>query len=336
MAENILSKFGDQNDIKILVGALQAEMQKASQTPTTTANITEIEYDEEIQNRVRAESPFLRFLESKNRVQPSKSSVIGWRNKKAVTTSKFTPPNGVLSGHDAAAKEWERLTQNMKVITYPIEVDILAQMGQQTVDLIDDDRQDGYADIAARKDKSILLGDSNSDPYSFNGINKLAPSQNKEDLNGEEITIEVVDQVIDQVIAQGGVPDCLVTTARVARQLTTEQQLNEIKVNTLEFVPGGWMDSYKTPGGVIPVITDTNLVTFEEDEDGNVNIDPDSEDYCFIVDSNGILNKNLLPVSEFKLAQTDLSDKSLLATFTALGIKAPWKQGVISGIGNGT
>jgi hypothetical protein len=333
---DLMSKFGSTEDFNLLVKALQAEMQKASQTTTTTADIIEVDYDTEIQNRLISEAPFLSFLENKGRVKTSTSAVIGWRNKKGQTRSKFTPENGVLEGHDASPKDWEKLLEHMKVITYPIDVTILAQMGNQNVDLIDDDRQDGYADIATTKDKAMLLGDSTADANSFDGIAKVAPSQNKDDLNGDEITMDVVDDMIDQVIAQGGNPDCIVSTARVARTLTREQQLENITVGQVEFVPGGWMRTYYSPNGEIPVITDRNLVTFLEDEEGNVKVDPTSEDDLFVVDSNGMLNKNLLPVSEFKLAQTDLSSKSLLATFTAFGIKAPWKQGVIQGIGKGS
>jgi hypothetical protein len=341
MEGNILSKFGNQSDFKALAAALQVEMQKAAtpQTTTTTEDIIQIDYDAAIQKREITESPFLAFLEAKGRVQSSTSAVIGWRNKKAGTSSKFTPENGILADHDATAKDWEKMLQNMKVITYPIEVTMMAQMGNQNVDLIDDDRQDGYLDISTTKDKAMLLGDHTSDANSFDGIKKLAPSQNKDDLDGEPLTMEAVDTMVDKIIAQGGNPDCLVTTARAARQLTTEQQLEGIVLNPQgnEFVPGAWVRSYYTPNGEIPIITDRNLVTFSVDSDGNITqVNPTSEDDCFVVDSSGVINKNLLPVSEFNLAQTDLSTKSLLATFTAFGIKSPWKQGVISGIGNGT
>jgi len=340
MEGNILSQFGNQADFKALAAALQAEMQKAAtpQSTSTTENIIQIDYDAEIQKREIVESPFLAFLQAKGRVQSSTSAVIGWRNKKAQTSSKFTPENGILTGHEADAKDWEKELQNMKVITYPIEVTLMAQMGNQNVDLIDDDRQDGYLDISATKDKAMLLGDHTSDANSFDGIKKLAPTQNKEDLEGEPITMDVVDDMIDNIIAQGGNPDALVTTARVARQLTREQQLEGIILpNKNEFVPGAWVRSYYTPNGEIPIITDRNLVTFSIDGDGNITqVNPTSEDDCFVTDSTGVLNKNLLPVSEFNLAQTDLSTRSLLATFTAFGVKSPWKQGVISGIGNGT
>lgn len=36
--------------------------------------------------------------------------------------------------------------------------------------------------------------------------------------------MEAVDSLIDAVINKGGTPDAIVTTARSARQLTTEQQ----------------------------------------------------------------------------------------------------------------
>lgn len=333
MAE-LASQFASSGDIKELVKVLRAEMEKASkpQTTATTADIIEIDYDTDIQNRQISESPFLSFLEQKSRVKSSTSAVIGWREKGNGNVSKFTDERGLISGSlpEYGGKSWEKKLANMKVITYPIEDSIMASMGNQNVDLVDDDRQDGYLDISARRDKAFLLGDSSVDSNSYDGINKLA--ENKEDNEGEEITMDAVDDMLDRVIAKGGTPDCLVTTARVARQLTREQQLENITVGNLEFVPGGWMETYKAPTGLIPVITNKNLVTF--DEDGNV--DADSEDTLHVVDSSAVINKNLLPVSEFKLAMTKLSYDSLLATFTAFGIKAPWKLGVISGIGKGS
>ncbi|OEC87885.1 MULTISPECIES: SU10 major capsid protein [Methanobacterium] len=331
---DLASKFGSSEDINELLGLLQKEMQKTAypQDTTTTADIIEIDYDTVIQNREIAEAPFLSFLANKGRVQSSTSAIIGWREKGNGNSSKFTDERGLISGSlpEYGGKTWEKKFANMKVITYPIEVSLLAQMGNSNVDLVDDDRQDGYLDISARRDKAFLLGDHTVDANSYDGINKLA--ENKEDIDGEPISTDYVDDMLDRVIAKGGTPDCIVTTARVARQLTREQQLNDITVGNLEFVPGGWMESYKAPTGLIPVITNKNLVTL--DEDGEV--DATSEDILAVVDSSAVINKNLLPVSEFQLGMTKLSNDSLLATFTAFGIPAPWKLGVVQGIGKGS
>lgn len=328
---DLASKFGSVEDFNELVGILQKEMQKTAypQSTTTTADIIQIDYDAEIQKKEIREAPFLAFLEAKGRVQTTSSAVIGWRNKENANASSFIAELGPIA--DYGGKEWTKETANMKTIIYPISTSIMAQMGNQSVDLVDDDRQDGYLDISARKDKAMLLGDHTVDANSFDGINKMAPSQNKEDLNGAEITMADVDAMIDNVIAQGSNPDCLVTTARVTRQLTTEQQLENILNDKVEFVPGGWTRSYYTPNGEIPIITDRNLVTYETDG----SVDSASEDILAVVDSSGLINKNLLPVSEFPLAMTKLTNDSVLATFTAFGVMRPEKQGIIGGIGIG-
>jgi len=334
MAGDLASKFGSTDDFNQLLGLLQAELQKTAypQTITTTNDllITEIDYDTDIQNRQIKEAPFLAFLQNKGRVKTSTSAIIGWKEKENANGSSFVPELGPIS--DYGGKTWDTKTAQMKTIIYPISVSLMAQLGNQSIDLVDDDRQDGYLDISAKMDKAMLLGDHTVDANSFDGINKLADASNKKDLNGAEVTMDDVDEVIDAVVAKGGIVDCLVTTARVARQLVKEQQLENITVGNNEFVPGGWMSTYYTPNGIVPIITDRNLVTL--DEDGAV--DATSEDDLFVVDSSAVINKNLLPVSEFPYTLNPLLKQSLLATFTSFGIKAPWKLGALNGIGKGS
>ncbi|MDR3063264.1 MAG: DUF5309 family protein [Methanobrevibacter sp.] len=313
MSKDLASTFADAKDMNELMTMFQAEMKKATQTTSSTSEIIEIDYDNEIKTRLITEAPFLRFLEEKGRVQTSTSSVIGWRTKEAKTSSSFIPEIGGLP--DYGGKDWDKATEVMRTIVYPISVSKMAQLANGNVDLINDDRQDGYADIAARKDKAFLLGDTSTDSNSWNGINKLA--ENKVNLNNEAISMDIVDDLLDEVIAQGGNPDGIVTSARVARVLTREQQKNNFHVDKLEFVPGGWVRSYYTPNGEIPIITNRNYL------EGNL----------AIVDSSAVINKTLLPVSEFPLANTKLVDESVLATFTAFGIPSPQKLGFIENIG---
>lgn len=325
MTGDLASKFADAKDMKELMSLFQAEMQKATQSTATTEQIIEIDYLPEIKTRLITEAPFLRFLEEKGRVQTSTSSTIGWRKKDNKATGSFIPELGDIPEY--GGKDWDKEVEYMKTLVYPISNSIMAQMANSVVDLVNDDRQDGYADIAARKDKAFLLGDDTVDANSWNGINKLAESST--DLSGSQITMDIVDDMIDRVIAKGGNPDAIVTTARVARQLTREQQDKEYKIDKLEFVPGHWTRSYYTPNGEVPVITDRNLVTYNPDG----SVDPTSEDILALVDSTAVINKNLLPISEFPLAQTKLATDSVLATFTAFGIPEPQKLGVIQGIG---
>lgn len=329
MTGNLASKFGSTEDFNELLGLLKKEMQKAAapQTTATTQDllITEIDYDSTIQTRQIRESPFLAFLQQKGRVKTSTSAIIGWKEKENANGSSFIAELGPIS--DYGGKSWDTHTANMKTIIYPISVSMMAQLGNQSIDLVDDDRQDGYLDISAKEDKAMLLGDHTKDANSWDGISALA--ENTDDLAGDEITMDIVDDMLDAVIAKGGNPDCIVTTARVARQLTREQQLENIHVDQQEFVPGGWCTSYFAPTGQIPVITDRNLVTFETDG----SVDPDSKDVLEVVDSSAVINKNLLPVSEFPLAFTKLSNDYVLATFTSFGVMGPQKLGVVSGIG---
>lgn len=328
MAKDIKSKLADANEFKQMFELFKAEMNKATQTTATTEDIIEIDYDPEIKNRLISEAPLLRFLEEKGRVQTSSSSTIGWRNKENKNTSKVIGETDNLPLY--GGKDWSKEVEHMKTFVYPISVSMMAQMGNTVVDLINDDRQDGYADISAHKDKLFLLGDSGSNPDEYDGIHKLA--ENKEDLQDDVITMDIVDDMIDQVIAKGGNPDAIVTTARVARQLTREQQEKNYHIDKSEFVPGGWVRSYYTPNGDVPVITDRNLVTFNSDN----SVDKTSLDTLAVIDSKAVINKTLLPVSEFNLAMTKLTTDSVLATFTAFGIPEPQKLGVIEGIGVGS
>lgn len=325
MVQDLASKFADAKDMKELMKMFQAEMQKATQSTSSTEAIIEIDYDPEIKTRLITEAPFLRFLEEKGRVQTTTSSVIGWRTKDNKAASSFIPELGNVP--DYGGKDWGKETEIMRTLVYPISVGKMAQMANNNVDFINDDRQDGFADISSRKDKAFLFGDSSVDTNSWDGIHKLA--ENKEDLGGAPITMSQVDDMLDQVIAKGGNPDAIVTTARVARELTTEQQKKNYHVDKLEFVPGGWTKAYYAPTGEIPIITDRNATTYT----GNGAIDPNSLDTLTVIDSSAVINKNLLPVSEFPLYGTRaLADESVLATFTAFGIPSPQKLGVIEGI----
>jgi len=328
MTKDLTSKLADAEDMNALMALFKAEMEKATQTSSTTEAIIEIDYDPEIKNRLISEAPLLRFLEEKGRVLSSTSSTIGWRNKE--NKNKSSVISEIDNLPDYGGKDWAKEVEYMKTFVYPISVSMMAQLGTSVVDLVNDDRQDGYADISAHKDKLFLLGDSSSNPNEYDGIHKLA--ENKEDLQGDPITMDIVDDMIDDVIGRGGNPDGIITTARVARQLTREQQDKNYHIDKNEFVPGGWVRTYYTPNGEVPLITNRNLVTY--DSEGKV--DKESLDTLTVLDSKAVINKNLLPISEFDLARTKLTNDSVLATFTAFGIPEPEKLGVIEGIGVGS
>lgn len=324
--KNIKSQFADKETFNEIMDVFTAEMQKAAQTTTTTEDIIQVEYEKEIKTSLISEAPFLRFLEEKGRVKPSTSAAFGWYTKDPKTGAEFIAETGDIPS--SSAKEWDKVVKTQKVITYPISVSMMAQLGNTGIDLINDDIQDGFKDIAKVKNTAYLLGDSSVNSNSFDGIDKLAG--NKSNIGGEAVTMEAVDNLIDAVINKGGTPDAIVTTARSARQLTTEQQKKEQKNDTVEFVPGGWVRSYYAPTGQIPVITDPNLVTTLN----NGNVNPGSEDKLFVIDSSALISPELMPISEVDLARTKLTNDSVLANFVGFGIPNPEKLGVLSGIGS--
>jgi hypothetical protein len=306
---------------------LKNQFTKNPQTTTTTRDIIEVDYDEEIKTRLVTEAPFLRFLEEKGRIDSSDSAIIGWRNKSNKNFTQIIPETGPVPAY--GGKDWTVDKEVMRTFIYPVAVSMMSQMGNSAVDLLDDDIQDGFADISARKDKEFLLGVNNAaNPHTFNGID--AKAESTDDKAGRQITLEDVENMVDKVIAKGSTPDCIVTTARVNRQIVREQNEKQRFVNQTEFITGHETFAMMTPVGVIPIIVDRNLATF----DINNNVQPNSRDKLFVVDSKAVAGKSLMDITEFPLALTRPVHDSMLLTFTTFGISAPQKLGVISGIGN--
>lgn len=284
--------------------------------PTADVMIT-VDYDDELQRLVSHQSPFLTYLEQKGCVRDAQTAKVGYRVKKQMTTSSFIAETEDIPRHVPSYYEDE--IAKMQTLVYPIEISDLALCGVDGVDLLADEINDGYLDMAQAKDKAILNGTKAAN--GFDGfLTQLADSgKHKEDAAGpiEKDTIEIMAQ---EIIDDGGSPDAILTTAKVGRQLNDILYPEHRIVDKVDLTLGTRVTAYNAPNGKsIPIVVDPNIDT----TDGDV---------LAFVDNNSLRVRELVKPSMIPLAKTKLSTSRVLFTYFTFYNRAEYRNGIITGI----
>ena len=321
MAENLTL-----DDIVSKVAAHSAELdelRKTFQQVSDYPDSMQIEYSDVLKTKTFEKAPFLRFLESKGQVFDGKAALAGYFAE--------TPGNDDVAFIDelddipaANAESISEVKDKMKTIVAPIEVSMMAEMGNWNLDLLQRQTDKRFIEVNNKTDTALLEGLGTSAAKDFKGLNKSITTH-KEDLDGDAITEGVIDDMLEAIVNDGGNPDCIVCSYGVAKQLKAIVAPYRRYNDKIDIGLGHRVTSYESMYGTdIPILVD-----------GNWNVTANN-DKLAIVDSSTIEVRRLMPPTLITdLPVNKLAYKNVIATFlTCLNI-GEFQDGLIVGIGDG-
>ena len=299
------------------------ELKKTFQEVSDYPNSMQIEYSDVLKTKTFEKAPFLRFLESKGQVFDGKAALAGYFEE--------TPGNDdttfidELDSIPAANKESiSELTEKMKTIVAPIEVSMMAQMGNWNLDLLQRQTDKKFIRVNNKTDTALLEGLGTTASKEWKGITKSITTH-KEDLSGEPITESIIDDMLEDINNDGGNPDAIVCSYGVAKQLKAIVAPYRRYNDKIDIGLGHRVTSYESMFGTdIPILVD-----------GNFNTSADN-DKLAIIDSSTIEVRRLMPPTLITDLPVDkLAYKNVIAAFlTAINI-GEFQDGLITGIGDG-
>ena len=299
------------------------ELKKTFQEVSDYPNSMQIEYSDVLKTKTFEKAPFLRFLESKGQVFDGKAAFAGYFEE--------TPGNDdttfidELDSIPAANKESiSELTDKMKTIVAPIEVSMMAQMGNWNLDLLQRQTDKKFIRVNNKTDAALLEGLGTAASKQWKGITKSITTHT-EDLSGEKISESIIDDMLEDINNDGGNPDVIVCSYGVAKQLKAIVAPYRRYNDKIDIGLGHRVTSYESMFGTdIPILVD-----------GNFNTSADN-DKLAIIDSSTIEVRRLMPPTLITDLPVDkLAYKNVIAAFlTAINI-GEFQDGLITGIGDG-
>lgn len=197
-----------------------AELKKAMMDTTASPTSMQIEYTDELKSLVFENAPYFRFLESKGRVQNIKTTYAGFYVETDNSASSFIDEGDDIPA--ATASKYTEKTEKMKTIIHPIDISMMAQMGNQHMDLLKREIEKGFIKVTNLTDDTLLQGTGSA--KDFKGfVNQV--TTNTDDLDEEPITEDAIDDMLTQIIdGKGGNPDCIVTTNNASPRYVTVRE----------------------------------------------------------------------------------------------------------------
>lgn len=285
---------------------------------------TQIQYSPELKSKVFEKAAFFRFLESKSCVDDSfKSTYAGFYKETDNSQASWIDENDDIP--NANASEYAEDLSKMKTLIHPIDVSLMAQMGNNAIDILAREIDKGFIKVTNQLDHTLLQGTGTEAAKDFKGFTKQVTT-NVEDMQGEGISEDAIDDMLTEIIdGNGGTVDALVTTNNVAKQLKKIVAPYRRYNDKLDIGLGHRVVSYEAPNGAeIPILIDSNL--------NQVN----SKDLILFADSSTIEIKRLLPPTLMtNLPTNKLGTKNAVVSFATANVIAEFHNGIIKGIGNG-
>lgn len=320
MAENLTM-----DDIVSKIASQSAEMEELKKTFQQVSDYPtsmQIEYSDELKTKTFDKAPFLRFLESKGQVFDGKAALAGYFAE--------TPGNNDVAFIDelddipaANAESISEVTDKMKTIVAPIEVSMMAQMGNWNLDLLQRQTDKKFIEVNNKTDESLLEGLGTVASKTFKGLNKSITTH-KEDLSGAPISESIIDDMLEEIINDGGNPDCIVASYGVAKQLKAIVAPYRRYNDKIDIGLGHRVTSYESMFGTdIPILVDGNW-------------DTTGGDKLAIIDSSTIEVRRLMPPTLITdLPVNKLAYKNVIAAFLTCLNVGEFQDGLITGIGDG-
>lgn len=314
------------DDIVAKVASQSAEINELKKTFQETANYPnamQIEYSDVLQTKTFEQAPLLRFLESKGQVLDNSGALAGYfeETREANDVAWIGELDDVPEANQENIKE---VTDKMKSIVAPIEVSMLAQMGNNYIDLLARRQEQKFIDVNNKTDEAILEGTGTQASKDFAGLSKTIKS-NTVDLAGAKITEDVIDDMLEDLNNNNSNPDVIVCSYGVAKQLKAIVAPYRRINDKVDIGLGHRVTTYESMMGTdIPILVDRNWNTTNGDK-------------LAILDSTTVEVRRLMPPTLITdLPVNKLAYKNVVAAFLTTLTNGEFKDGLITGVGNGT
>ena len=297
------------------------ELKKTFQQVSDYPDSMQIEYSDVLKTKTFEKAPFLRFLESKGQVFDGKAAIAGYFAE--------TPGNKDVAFIDelddipaANAESISEVKDKMKTIVAPIEVSMMAEMGNWNMDLLQRQIDKRFIQVNNETDTALLEGYGTAAKKDFKGLTKSITTHT-EDLSGDPITEDVIDDMLEAIINDGGNPDVIVCSYGVAKQLKAIVAPYRRYNDKIDIGLGHRVTSYESMFGTdIPILVDGNFDVSAND------------DKLAIVDSSTIEVRRLMPPTLIQdLPVNKLAYKNVIAAFLTCINIGEFQDGLITGIG---
>ena len=322
--KDLEAKIASQNEsIATLQKAYDDLKKDARMMVTGDAPIsTQIQYSPDLKSKVFEKAPFFRFLESKERVDDSFSSTYaGFYKEVDASLASWIDENEDIP--DANASSYQEDMSKMKTLIHPIDVSLMAQMGNKAIDILAREIDKGFIKVTNELDDALLQGTGTTAAKNIKGFTKQVTS-NVETMNADEaINEDVIDDMLTTIIDEnGGTVDALVTTNGVAKQLKKIVAPYRRFNDKIDIGLGHRVVAYEAPNGAeIPILIDSNLK-----QEAN-------KDLMLFADSSTIEVKRLLPPTLMtNLPTNKLGTKNAVVSFATANVTAEFCNGMIKGI----
>jgi len=298
------------------------ELKKTFQQVSDYPNSMQIEYSDELKTKTFEKAPFLRFLESKGQVFDGKAALAGYFAE-TPGASDVAFINELEDIPAASAESISEVTDKMKTIVAPIEVSMMAQMGNWNLDLLQRYQDKKFIEVNNKTDEALIEGYGTTAKKDFKGITRSITTHT-EALNGAAITEGVIDDMLEAIHNDGGNPDVIVCSYGVAKQLKAIVAPYRRYNDKIDIGLGHRVTSYESMFGTdIPILVDGNF-------------DVTSGDKLAIVDSSTIEVRRLMPPTLITDLPVDkLAYKNVIAAFLTCQNIGEFHNGLITGIGSG-
>lgn len=211
----------------------------------------------------------------------------------------------------------------MKTIAAPIEVSMMAQMGNNYVDILKRRQDQKFIEVNTKTDAAIIEGFGTAAKKDFKGVTRHVTTHT-EDLNGQPITEDVIDDMLEDIHNDGGNPDVMVASYGVAKQMKKIVAPYRRYNDKIDIGLGHRVTSYESmDGNEIPILVESNY-------------DVSQGNKLAILDSETLEVRRLMPPTLITdLPVNKLAYKNVIAAFLTMLMNGEFKNGMITGIGNG-
>lgn len=307
--------------------SLYESVNKAYQATTNAPNVMQITPDPEIHSKTVEETSFLSFLRMKGREEAVDTSKVSFLEETPTNAAAVIAETGNIPEYAVTA--YEEHPETMRTIATGFKVSFMAQMGTTARDILQAEISRGYTLVNNKMDQLLLNGDSTTNALEFD---KVWADVNTEDNDGDALTEDAIDDLLSGIKAEGGSPDVIVTDSFVAKQLKKIAAPYRRYNDKVDVGLGFRVITYESLNGrELTILVDENVPTTTKGTGASAT----TEHAMMAFDSSTIKIKTLLPPSLFDLASSNLAYNKAVATFTVAHNLAPWKSGVITGIGAG-
>ena len=322
--KDLEAKLASQNESIATLQKAYDELKKDARMMVTgdSPASMQIAYSPDLKSKVFEKAAFFRFLESKGRVDDNfGATYAGFYKETDASAASWIDENEDIP--DTNASSYQEDMSKMKTLIHPIDVSLMAQMGNKAIDILAREIDKGFIKVTNELDDALLQGTGTTASKNIKGFTKQVTS-NVETMNDDEaINEDVIDDMLTTIIDEnGGTVDALVTTNGVAKQLKKIVAPYRRFNDKIDIGLGHRVVAYEAPNGAeIPILIDSNLK-----QEAN-------KDLMLFADSSTIEVKRLLPPTLMtNLPTNKLGTKNAVISFATANITAEFCNGMIKGI----